>query len=92
MLVYLIPSVRNSDNKPGMYDLVTNTFFTNEGEGEFEWEELESQEDFIIDGTPLHTYKLQSLLREISEDPQDNEVREHDEFIEWLKEEIDKNK
>lgn len=38
--LYLIPSVRNSDNKPGMYDLVTNTFFTNQGEGEFEWEEL----------------------------------------------------
>lgn len=65
---YYIPSVRNSDNKPGMYDLVTNTFFTNAGTGEFEWEELEPQEDFIIDGTPLHTYKLQSLLREISED------------------------
>lgn len=37
---YLIPVVRNSDNKPGMYDLVTNTFLTNEGTGEFTWEEL----------------------------------------------------
>lgn len=38
--IYIIPVVRNSDNKPGMYDLVTNTFFSNEGTGEFTWEEL----------------------------------------------------
>lgn len=30
-----IPCCRKSDNKPGMYDLVTNTFFTNAGTGEF---------------------------------------------------------
>ena len=30
-----IPCYRKSDNKPGMYDLVTNTFFTNAGTGEF---------------------------------------------------------
>ena len=29
------PCYRKSDNKPGMYDLVTNTFFTNAGTGEF---------------------------------------------------------
>lgn len=29
------PALRNSDNKPGLYDLVTNTFFTNAGSGEF---------------------------------------------------------
>ena len=31
----LIPCIRKSDNKPGMYDLVTDTFFTNQGTGEF---------------------------------------------------------
>lgn len=30
-----IPCVRNTDGKPGMYDLVTETFFTNQGTGEF---------------------------------------------------------
>ena len=30
-----VPCYRKSDNKPGMYDLVTNTFFTNAGTGEF---------------------------------------------------------
>lgn len=33
--VYLIPCVRKSDSKPGMYDTVTKTFFTNAGTGEF---------------------------------------------------------
>ncbi len=31
----LIPCYRKSDNKPGMYDLVSNTFYTNSGSGEF---------------------------------------------------------
>lgn len=30
-----IPCYRKTDSKPGMYDLVTNTFFTNAGTGEF---------------------------------------------------------
>lgn len=30
-----IPCYRKSDSKPGMYDLVSNTFFTNAGTGEF---------------------------------------------------------
>ena len=30
-----IPCYRKSDNEPGMFDLVTNTFFTNAGTGEF---------------------------------------------------------
>ena len=30
-----VPCYRKSDNKPGMYDLVTRTFFTNAGTGEF---------------------------------------------------------
>lgn len=31
----LISCYRKSDNKPGMFDVVTNTFFTNAGTGEF---------------------------------------------------------
>ena len=31
----LIPCYRITDNKPGMYDLVSRTFFTNAGTGEF---------------------------------------------------------
>ncbi len=30
-----IPCYRKTDNKPGMYDLVSNTFYTNSGSGEF---------------------------------------------------------
>ena len=30
-----VPCYRKQDSKPGMYDLVTNTFFTNAGTGEF---------------------------------------------------------
>lgn len=30
-----VPCYRKSDNKPGMYDLVTSTFYTNAGTGEF---------------------------------------------------------
>lgn len=32
---HLIPVVRNSDDKPGMYDLVNDVFYTNAGTGEF---------------------------------------------------------
>ena len=31
-----IPCYRNSDNKPGLYDLVNNEFYTNQGTGDFE--------------------------------------------------------
>ena len=31
----LIPCYRKSDSKPGMYDMVNKTFYTNEGTGEF---------------------------------------------------------
>lgn len=31
------PCVRISDNKPGMYDLVNDAFYTNAGPGEFTW-------------------------------------------------------
>ena len=37
---HFIPVVRNSDNKPGMYDLVNDVFYTNQGTGEFTWGEL----------------------------------------------------
>ena len=30
-----VPAKRNSDNKPGMYDLVNNIFYVNQGTGEF---------------------------------------------------------
>lgn len=30
-----VPALRQFNNKPGLYDLVTNTFFTNAGSGEF---------------------------------------------------------
>lgn len=33
--IRLIPCVRKSDSKPGMYDTVTKTFYTNAGTGEF---------------------------------------------------------
>lgn len=32
----LVPCFRNSDSKPGFYDLIGNEFFTNSGTGEFE--------------------------------------------------------
>ncbi len=32
-----IPCVRNSDNKPGLYDAVSGMFFTNSGQSEFLW-------------------------------------------------------
>lgn len=35
LLYDLVPCVRKSDNKPGMYDLVNNVFYTNQGTGEF---------------------------------------------------------
>lgn len=31
----LVPAKRNSDNKPGMYDLVNDVFYVNQGTGEF---------------------------------------------------------
>jgi hypothetical protein len=45
LLVDLVPCYRKSDNKPGMYDIVRNQLYTNQGSGEFivgpdkEWEE-----------------------------------------------------
>lgn len=32
---HFIPVVRNSDDKPGMYDVINDTFYTNAGTGEF---------------------------------------------------------
>lgn len=37
---HFIPVVRNSDDKPGMYDLVNDVFYTNQGTGEFTWGEI----------------------------------------------------
>lgn len=33
--INLVPCYRKDDSKPGMYDLVSNTFYTNDGTGEF---------------------------------------------------------
>lgn len=35
MLANFIPCLRRSDSKPGMYDTVSQTFYTNQGTGEF---------------------------------------------------------
>jgi len=35
LLSNFVPCVRKSDNKPGMYDTVSHTFYTNAGTGEF---------------------------------------------------------
>ena len=35
LVFYGIPCMRKSDNKPGLYDTVSKTFFTNAGTGEF---------------------------------------------------------
>lgn len=35
-----IPALRTSDYKPGLYDLVNNTFYYNQGSGEFTYQEL----------------------------------------------------
>ena len=34
-----VPVIRKSDNKPGMWDKVTRTFYTNAGSGEFNYGE-----------------------------------------------------
>lgn len=39
----LIPCYRNSDEVVGMYDLVTNTFFTNQGTGSFIYGQVQEQ-------------------------------------------------
>lgn len=39
---HFIPVVRNIDDKPGMYDLVNDVFYTNAGSGEFTWGEIEN--------------------------------------------------
>ena len=34
-MLNMVPCVRNSDNEPGMYDLISGQFFTNQGSGAF---------------------------------------------------------
>jgi hypothetical protein len=43
LLHHFVPCYRKSDNKGGLYDLVTATFFTNAGTGEFLYGELEGE-------------------------------------------------
>lgn len=40
LIHYFIPCYRRSDNKPGMYDLVNDVFYTNAGSGDFTWGEI----------------------------------------------------
>lgn len=37
----LIPVIRTSDDKPGMYDLVNDVFYPNQGTGEFTWGKIQ---------------------------------------------------
>lgn len=37
-----VPCIRNSDNKPGLYDRANNVFYTNKGSGEFKYGPLKS--------------------------------------------------
>lgn len=41
-----IPALRNSDSEPGMYDTVTNTFYTNAGTGIFNYR-ISKEEDIV---------------------------------------------
>lgn len=34
-LMHLVPTLRTADSKPGLYDIINNTFYTNAGTGEF---------------------------------------------------------
>ena len=36
-----VPCIRKSDNKPGMFDLVSREFFVNQGTGEFGYEKMD---------------------------------------------------
>lgn len=49
---HFIPCFRNSDNAVGLYDLVTNTFYTNQGTGSFTYGEIvvdTINEDYLKD-------------------------------------------
>lgn len=48
-----IPALRISDNKPGLYDLASNTFFVNQGTGEFIPGPISSiEENIFIEDNP----------------------------------------
>ena len=38
----MVPCIRNSDNKPGLYDKVNKVFYVNKGSGEFKYGPLKS--------------------------------------------------
>lgn len=46
-----IPALRKSDNKPGMYDTITNTFYTNAGINEFLYETPQEEQVEYINNT-----------------------------------------
>ena len=51
----LIPCVRKSDSKPGMYDIISKTFFTNAGNGEFTYGEAVNEYNLTADWSSAGT-------------------------------------
>lgn len=60
----LVPMLRNSDNKPGLYDLVNRVFYTNQGTGEFTYQRptIPTPASFI---TPIYDRTLKDVLEVI---------------------------
>lgn len=56
----MVPAIRKSDNKPGMYDLINNVFYTNAWTGEFEYPAQFWKITHIYLGTNLIRPKKQS--------------------------------
>ena len=49
-----VPALRASDSKPGLYDLVTDTFYTNSGTGEFSYGSIVSDTpNIFFEDNPL---------------------------------------
>ena len=72
VLGHFIPALRKSDSKPGMYDLVSGQFFTNQGTGEFSYgykqdyiELINTIFESIITGEELDN--MDNLLSQISQ-------------------------
>ena len=48
LIRYFVPCVRKSDSIAGLYDIVNNVFYTNEGAGTFEYGNPVNQEDELL--------------------------------------------
>lgn len=53
----MVPCIRKSDNRPGLYDLVNNVFYINQGTGEFTY------------GNPVSTLKVREMAQAINRLP-----------------------